>query len=468
MNKAYQLALHIFRRDLRLHDNTALIAALNAAEKVLPCFIFDKRQIERNAFKSDNCIQFMVNSLIELNLALQKKKSHLYVFYGHAEKVVDHLAGELPIEAVYINRDYTPFSIMRDNAIASVCKKNKIKFHCHADLLLHEPEDILKNNHKPYTIFTPFMHKAKELLVEKPQNNRHDNFYSKKINIVDHVILDKLSHYHNPNLLVTGGRSEALRLLKQIDKLTDYKNTRNYPAIKNGTTKLSAHNKFGTLSIREFYAKIKETFGPSHPLINELYWRDFFTHIGFHFPRVFGNAFYDRFTNIVWSKNEKHFRAWCEGTTGFPIVDAGMRELNTTGYMHNRVRMIVASFLTKDLHIDWQWGEKYFAQKLTDYDPAVNNGNWQWAASTGCDAQPYFRIFNPWLQQQKYDAECLYIKHWIPELAHMAIKAIHNPTKYIPTLSKNYPAPIVDHALQSQKAKLMYKNKKVRSPILSD
>ena len=188
-----------------------------------------------------------------------------------------------------------------------------------------------------------------------------------------------------------------------------------------------------------------------------MYWRDFFTHIAFHFPHVFGTAFHEKFQKIIWPFNQKKFTAWCEGETGFPIVDAGMRELNATGYMHNRVRMIVGSFLTKDLHIDWRLGEKYFAEKLVDYDPAVNNGNWQWVASTGCDAQPYFRIFNPWLQQQKFDAECIYIKRWVPELDNLSPKSIHNLYKLNQNGPNQYPTPIVDHAIESQKAKTFYK-----------
>jgi deoxyribodipyrimidine photo-lyase len=243
---------------------------------------------------------------------------------------------------------------------------------------------------------------------------------------------------------VKGGHEEAISLLRKIKTLENYHEIRNIPAI-NGTSKLSAHNKFGTLSIREVYSAIVHYFGQEHTLIKELYWRDFFTHIQFHFPHVLGHAFQKKFEHVKWSQNEKHFLSWCEGKTGFPIVDAGMRELNATGYMHNRVRMITACFLVKDLHIDWRWGEKYFAQKLVDYDPAVNNGNWQWAASTGCDAQPYFRIFNPWLQQKKFDPQCLYIKRWIPELVTVDVKTIHSLEKNRETIITNYPSPMINH-----------------------
>jgi deoxyribodipyrimidine photo-lyase len=439
MKKPYRLSLHVFRRDLRLQDNTALIEALQQSEQVIPCFIFDPRQIENNPYKSDACIQFMVQSLGELDRTLKEKQSKLYCFYGIAEDIIDQLLQEQQIDAVFINRDYTPFSRKRDKKIEAYCKKHGKDFHCFSDALLHEPEQILKSDGKPYTIFTPAFRYAATLPVSEPQKNLYKNYYQMPIANENTQTLNNLLLKHHANLAIRGGRDEGLTLIKNISRLTNYSETRNFPAL-NGTTKLSAHHKFGTVSIREVYTEIVNQFGKYHTLINELYWRDFFTHIGFHFPHVFGASFQQKYSGIKWSQNQKHFQAWCEGKTGFPIVDAGMRELNATGYMHNRVRMITASFLCKDLHIDWREGEKYFAQKLIDYDPAVNNGNWQWASSTGCDAQPYFRVFNPLLQQKKYDPECLYINKWIPELH-----------------SFDYPTPIVDHALESQKAKMMYK-----------
>lgn len=458
MPKTYTRVLHIFRRDLRLEDNTALIEALNLANEVIPCFIFDKRQIEQNDYKSDNAIEFMLHSLADLDAALKKKNSQLYFFYGIAEDVIAKLFQETQAQAVFINRDYTPFSRNRDHAIATLCEKNRIDFQCYADALLHEPEQVLKDNGKPYTVYTPYFRKASQFHVDTPKKNSHSNYFRGEIKTANSHYLSKLIAKHNTNILLTGGRKEALNLLKKATTLKDYKLERDIPAL-NATSLLSSHNKFGTVSIREVYSAIVEHLGKSHTLINELYWRDFFTQIGFYFPHVFKGAFHQHYDHIAWSNNEKHFRAWCEGRTGFPIVDAGMRELNTTGYMHNRVRMIVASFLTKDLHINWQWGEKYFAQKLIDYDPAVNNGNWQWAASTGCDAQPYFRIFNPWLQQQKYDPDCLYIKRWIPELNMLPAKIIHNLSSQTSLLMTNYPTPMVDHAIASQQAKLLYKTR---------
>jgi len=454
MEKMYPLALHIFRRDLRLYDNTALMEALKLSKYVIPCFIFDKRQIEDNDYKSDNCIQFMAHSLQELDNELKKKNGKLYLFYGISEEVIVKLLTQLKIKAIFINRDYTPFSKKRDEKIEKICHDFNIDFQCYADALLHEPEEVMKSNHQPYHVFTYFLKSALQLPIRVPQNKSLENYYQKSIFLEDKSVLAKLLQKNNPNIFVKGGRIEALLLLKQMKNLHNYQEIRNIPAI-HGTTQLSAHNKFGTLSIREFYYAIVKNFGKKHTLINELHWRDFFTHVAFHYPHVFGEAFYSKYKNIKWHDNEKHFRDWCKGLTGFPIVDAGMRELNTTGYMHNRVRMIVASFLTKDLHIDWRRGEKYFAQKLIDYDPAVNNGNWQWVASTGCDAQPYFRIFNPWLQQQKYDPDCLYIKRWIPELAMLTSKTIHSLNKMKNQLRINYPVAIVDHTTESQKAKIM-------------
>ncbi len=456
MTKAYDLSLHIFRRDLRLEDNSALIEALHHSKTVIPCFIFDKRQLEANPYQGDHCVAFMAQSLQELAQDLQERHGRLYFFYGIAEKVIAELLTTLPINAVYVNRDYTPFSRARDENIATACAKKGAQFHAYADALLHEPEEVLKANREPYTIFTPAFNKAKLLSVPKPRKNTATNYYVAEITGQDEHTLTKLLKKRRSSMLVKGGRKEAFDLLRSIKKLSDYADVRNIPAV-HGTTRLSAHHKFGTVSIRETYASILKQQNAHHTLINELHWRDFFTHIGFHFPRVFSGAFHEVYDHIPWSKNEAYFRAWCEGRTGFPIVDAGMRELNITGFMHNRVRMIVASFLTKDLLIDWRRGEKYFAQMLTDYDPAVNNGNWQWAASTGCDAQPYFRIFNPWLQQEKFDPDCLYIKRFIPELVHLPPKVIHRWANSSDKLLTNYPRPIVDHATQSAKAKLLYK-----------
>ncbi len=451
--KKHKLTLHVFRRDLRLDDNTALIHALENSNKVIPCFIIDKRQVKENEYKSNNALQFMIGSLKDLDNQLRKRRGKLYLFYGIAEEVIEKLVSSLEIDLVTINRDYTPFSRQRDAKIQSTLKQKNVEFSSHGDALLNEPETIHKNDLKPYTIFTPFLRKAKIIPVRKPVRNNHTNYYLKKIKIQkNHKIFNQILSQKNPNILLDGGRKEGLKLLKNLRKLSDYEKQREYPA-KDYTSHLSAHIKFGTVSIREVYHQIIKLFGESHALITELYWRDFFTHITYNFPHVIERSFYKKYDKIKWSYNKELFKSWCEGKTGFPIVDAGMKQLNTTGFMHNRVRLIAGSFLTKDLHIDWRWGEKYFAQKLVDYDPSVNNGNWQWVASTGCDAQPYFRIFNPWLQQKKYDTSCEYIKKWIHELRNLSPKEIHGLQF---NKVKKYPHPMINHSEESKIAKNMF------------
>jgi len=454
MTKKYHLALHIFRRDLRLEDNTALIRALELSVEVIPCFILDERQIVNNPYKSDNALIFMMNSLLELNSQLLKKGSRLYVFKGIAEEVVEKLLLSIQIQAVFFNRDYTPFANKRDEAIKAVCKAKGVDCNIYADALLNEPETVTKNDGTPYTVYTHYLKKARMFAVSTPVVNRYTNYYKGEVpGALSGEQLHSLVTYTNNALFLRGGRTEALTLLSAIKDLTNYKETRNYPYVK-GTSHLSAHIKFGTVSIREVFYTAKQYHADS-TFINELYWRDFFTSIAWYFPHVFGKPFYARYESLRWSDDELHFKKWKNGLTGFPIVDAGMRQLNTTGWMHNRIRMIVASFLVKDLHIDWRWGEQYFATRLIDYDPAVNNGNWQWAASTGCDAVPYFRVFNPWLQQKKYDPECIYIKHWIPELGNFTAKDIHN--WYNVDYNCDYPKPVINHKQESAITKQMYK-----------
>ncbi|MDD9952970.1 MAG: deoxyribodipyrimidine photo-lyase [Candidatus Woesearchaeota archaeon] len=439
------LTLHIFRRDLRVHDNTALRAAL-AQGTVVPCFILDERQLEENEYHSANCVQFMFDSLRELDEQLKALGGRLYLFKGIAEDVVAQLKEH--VENITFNRDYTPFSQERDAALAKLLQCTSFP-----DALLHEPEDVLKSDGQPYTVYTPFMKKARTLQVTAPQSTT-GTFHTEQLpGEVPLTVLDELLPERNEQC-IPGGRSHALAVLENIGQYLSYVDTRNFPA-QDATTHLSAHNKFGTVSVREVYHAIKDTLGEEHILINELIWRDFFTHIAFHFPHVFGGPFKKKFERVQWKNSKQAFEKWCTGTTGFPIVDAGMRELNTTGFMHNRVRMIVASFLTKDLQLDWRLGEQYFAQQLVDYDPCVNNGNWQWAASTGCDAQPWFRIFNPWLQQQKFDPACEYIKQWVPELADVPSSTIHNLAN---ETIEGYPSQMVDHKTAREATLAMFKS----------
>lgn len=446
--KKYTKALFIFRRDLRLNDNQGLRTALSESDVVIPCFILDPRQVGKtNDYRSANGIQFMIESLEDLASQLSKKKGRLYIFHGDADVVVKKLIKSEKIDAVFFNRDYTPFSIARDKAIQKACAAHDIACIESPDALLNEPEDIKTGGGKPYSIFTPFYkYCAKNNPIEKPVSLRFNNFYAKSITLAQtpKTIFKKILPHENTDILVHGGSHNGQKILHGLVKFKNYVKERDIPAL-DATTHLSAYLKFGCVSVREVADAIKTHLGAHHPLLRQLYWRDFFYHIMFHTPSVFGHAYHKKYDKLWWSKSKADFKKWCEGKTGFPIVDAGMRQLNETGYMHNRVRMIVASFLTKDLHINWQWGEKYFAQHLVDYDPALNNGNWQWSASTGADAQPYFRIFNPWTQQKKFDPHCEYIKEWLPELAKVEPKIIHTWFKDTSPEIKDYSRPMVDH-----------------------
>lgn len=449
MEKKWQRTLFIFRRDLRLDDNTGLLHALENSDEVIPAFIFTPEQIEKNPYRGDHCLQFMIESLEDLSEQLRKKGGKLYFFYGNPDEVAAHVK----VDAIIVNRDYTPYSIRRDEKIRAACKKKNIAFLSFDDALLHPIEETFKADGKPYTIFSPYFKKASKLKVPAPRANRFSNYFSGSLPSAEGAsFMRKI--FPKPEKFIGGGRGEALKILKSIGKFTKYLKERDFPA-ENGTTHLSAHLKFTTISPREAYHAIRDALGSQSGLIRSLYWRDFFTSIAYCFPHIFKGAFHKKFDHLEWSYDKKAFKRWCEGKTGFPIVDAGMREMNETGYMHNRVRMIAASFLVKDLHIDWRWGEKYFAQTLVDYDPAVNNGNWQWSASTGCDAQPYFRIFNPWAQQAKFDPECVYIKKWIPELKSIAPDVIHK--WYLEGDKSKYPHPMVDHAKEAKAALKNYK-----------
>jgi deoxyribodipyrimidine photo-lyase len=444
----FRRSLHIFRRDLRLFDNTALNQALSQSKEVLTCFILDPRQVEEHPYRSTSGLQFMLTSLKELGAELAQEGGALQILHGESSQVLTQILKEEKIEAVFFNRDYTPFSRKRDRALKELCDQQGVKIFQYGDALLQEPEAVAKKTGGPYTVYTPFMKCASQMAVREPSNLSNGQGHLASFSSARNPEKEcaKIPLVFNDKLLVKGGREEALRILSDLSPYKEFDKVRDFPALR-ATTCLSAHHKFGTVSAREVYWKVSKAFGSGHTLIRELFWRDFFTHIAFHFPHVFQGAFHPRYDKIAWENDPEKFSAWCEGRTGFPIVDAGMRELNATGFMHNRVRMIVASFLVKDLLIDWRWGERYFAQKLVDYDPAVNNGNWQWAASTGCDAQPYFRIFNPWLQQERFDEDARYIKHWVPELKSYTPKQLGELAEK-PLRIPGYPVPLVDHAEQ--------------------
>lgn len=460
MGKKYPLSLMIFRRDLRLEDNSALIQAIKKSDCVIPCFIFDPCQVEKeNSYRSMNAIQFMIESLQDLQAQLVRNRGQLYIFYGSVQDVVAQLLDLLPVQAIFVNQDYTPFSTKRDADLFDLCSKKGVAFETSFDLLLSDPATILTGQGSIYKKFTPFCKIASARAVLAVQALPKPVWYAKKIaTSCNHSTVFKkvMNGYHNKDLWVNGGRLQALVELDNLKNYKKYQTTHDVPSL--ATTNFSAHLKYGTISVRELYYAIINVLGINHPLLRQLYWRDFFTYIAMHSPTVFGRAYNQKYDALVWNNNKAVFQKWCKGQTGFPIVDAGMRQLNSTGFMHNRVRMIVASFLVKDLHIDWRWGERYFAQQLVDYDPAVNNGNWQWSASTGCDAQPYFRIFNPWLQQKKYDPDCVYIKRWVPELKNSDSKLIHSWYKPTSQIIKNYPRPIVNHAIEAAYSKKIFRS----------
>ncbi len=420
----------------------------------MPAFVLDPRQTEPHDYRSAPGLWFLRDSLESLHHDLRDQKSSLFLYQGQPHELVEEWAEQHGIEAIWVNRDYTPFSIQRDQALESACKKRGVPFHSCSDLLLNEPEDALKADGTPYTVYTPYHNRARTIPVRAPRRRPTGKGRLAKPSgsPKPEKLLASLTNGVPEYPDVHGGRSEAKKTLRRVSQLSDYADTRDLPALES-TSHLSVHLKFGTCSVREAYDAIRKKLGPEHPLLRQPYWRDFLTQIAFHFPHVFGNAFKEKYDRVAWKKDDKAFSKWADGLTGFPLVDAGMQQLNQTGFMHNRVRMVVASFLTKDLHIDWRWGERYFAQRLVDYDPCVNNGNWQWAASTGCDAQPYFRIFNPWRQQERFDPDCEYIKKWIPELQSLSPRQIH---RWEGELGIDYPAPMLDHKGAAMKAKMLF------------
>jgi deoxyribodipyrimidine photo-lyase len=461
-------SLFVFRRDLRLHDNTGLIRALRGSTEVVPAFIFDPRQTGLHPYRSGKALAFMIASLRELDDELRARGSRLFLFEGPAEKVVARLLEAGAFGAVYANRDYTPFSRRRDEAIAGACREAGAAFVETGDALLGEPGEVAKKDGSPYTVFSPFFKAARALGVRAPRENRSRNYHKGPVaGERGRDVFDRILKGGGGSLFRQGGRKEARRILGTIGRFRDYEETRDRPAL-DGTTGLSPHVKFGTISIREFAEAVRKRLGPGHPLLRQLYWRDFFTHVAFHFERVFGRPFDPAYERLSWRDDPRRLERWQEGTTGFPIVDAGMRQLDAVGFIGNRVRMICASFLVKDLHVDWREGERFFATRLEDYDPCVNNGNWQWVASTGGDAAPFFRIFNPWLQQKRFDPEAAYIKRWVPELRAADSALIHRLDRCAGRRPGGYPEPIVDHAAESVRALGIYRQaRRARAAISS-
>lgn len=410
-----------FRRDLRLKDNAALYEALNSNIPVLPIFIFDTAILDQLQDRSDKRVAFIHAAITEMQTELVTLGSTMHVFHGKPLAIFEQLLQMYAVNNIFTNHDYEAYAQERDGAVIDLLAKAGIDFKTFKDQVIFEKSEVTKDDLKPYTVFTPYSRKWKaklstDYLKPFPTEKYFKNFY-------------KQAPIHIPSLASMNFDAMDIEFpSKQLNEeiVKKYSQNRDFPALENGTSKMGVHLRFGTASIRAI-ATIAVSLNETY--LNELIWRDFYQMILWNFPKVGkGHAFKAEYEKIKWRNNEDEFKLWCEGQTGYPIVDAGMRELNTTGFMHNRVRMIVASFLTKHLLIDWRWGEAYFANKLLDFDLSANNGGWQWAAGSGCDAAPYFRVFNPYLQTEKFDKDLKYIKKWVPEFQEFS-----------------YPKPIVVH-----------------------
>jgi deoxyribodipyrimidine photo-lyase len=465
----YDVSIFIFRRDLRLSDNIGLMKALKESKVVVPVFIFTPEQLIKNKYKSDNAVQFMMESLEDLDKDLRGKNSRLFYFFGTPHGIINKLITKLDADAVYVNMDYTVYSTERDIKISEVCKKHDIELISSEDYLFHPVGSVRTGSDTVYTKFTPYFNKAKSKKVPNFTKNSRSNYYSKTKDIVGEFKGKKDKFYkYNDSIAVNGGRDNALKILRGIKQFKSYNKDRN--TLHMNTTRLSAYIKFGNVSIREVYHVFKDKLGGDNDLIKQLFWREFYFNISYYYPHTLGKLktnrnFNKKYNKVSWMNlnkatvdQKKKWTAWVEGETGYPAVDACMRELNETGYMHNRGRLIVASFLTKNLMWNWEDGEMYFSNKLIDYDPSVNNGNWQWVSSSGVDSQPYFRVFNPWTQSERFDKETIYIKHWIPELKDVPAKHIHKWNEYWEEYDDvDYPEPIVDHSKTRENAIKKYK-----------
>jgi len=427
-----EVAIFWFRRDLRLQDNAGLHAALKENKTVIPLFIFDKSILDYLEDEDDARVTFIHQEVNRLNAELKELGSTMLAIYGNPLEIFEGLVQKYTLTAVYINHDYEPYAKERDAALDSLLVKNGAKLHTFKDQVIFEKLEITKDDGLPYTVFTPYSRKWKAALNDSSLKSYPTEKY------FNHFI--KLEQQEIPTLKSMGFVASKLSFptAEASDKIIEkYHEQRDIPSIR-GTTRISLHLRFGTVSIRELARKGLQL---NEKWLNELIWRDFYQMILWNFPHVVNNAFKPNYDRIEWRNNPEEFQKWCEGKTGYPLVDAGMRELNETGFMHNRVRMVVASFLTKHLLIDWRWGEAYFARKLLDFELASNNGGWQWAAGSGCDAAPYFRVFNPTLQTEKFDPKGIYIRKWVPEFS--------NPF--------NYAKPMVDHKMARDRAIATYK-----------
>ncbi|TAK45646.1 MAG: deoxyribodipyrimidine photo-lyase [Saprospiraceae bacterium] len=416
-----KVSLFWFRRDLRLFDNPALSAALSGEWPVLPVFIFDTNILDSIEDRADRRVNFIYREAEKLKKAIEQKGGRLEIHFGSPAGVFQFLTEKYRVAAVFANTDYEPYARKRDTGIEQLLASKGIAFCTFKDHVIFEKSEILKDDGTPYTVFTPYSKKWKTALGSVPL---------KEFSLAgkwQHLLKEEPAPM--PSLESMGfqkSRFDFPNTTVENDLLEDYTKTRDFPA-RDGTSRLGLHLRFGTISIRQLVAQARSN---SETFLNELVWREFFQMILWHFPKVVSQCFKPAYETIEWRNDEVEFHAWCEGRTGYPLVDAGMRELNATGFMHNRVRMVAASFLTKHLLTDWRWGEAYFATKLLDYELASNNGNWQWAAGTGCDAAPYFRIFSPASQAKKFDPKEAYLRKWVPELE-----------------TRDYPPPIVEHQM---------------------
>ena len=427
-----------FRRDLRLEDNAGLYHALRSGKKVVPVFIFDKNILDRLEDKADARVEFIHDALQQLKQTLSGLKSNMIVAYGTPEKEWKKIFNQYGSADIFTNRDFEPYAKERDERIRNIATSKGHVFNTFKDHVIFEYDEVLKADNTPYTVFTPYSKKWRSKIDS--MGSGKSSYYLKS-----YPTKKYFKRFHQfrandiPDLKKMGFKKTTIDIpSKQVSQglIRKYEAQRNFPAVE-GTSRLGLHFRFGTISIRE---KARKAYDLSFTYVNELIWRDFYAQILAHFPHVVEGPFRKKYEFIPWRNNEKEFEAWCEGKTGYPIVDAGMRELNKTGFMHNRVRMITASFLTKHLLIDWRWGEAYFAKKLLDFDLASNNGGWQWAAGCGTDAAPYFRIFNPYTQEEKFDKKGDYRKEWIPELD-----------------TDDYPMAIVDHKFARERCLAAYK-----------
>lgn len=425
-----KLNLFWFRRDLRLIDNHGLYEALQSELPVLPIFIFDTNILDKLENKEDKRVDFIFQALEKLNEYLEKQGKSIQIFYGKPLEIYENLSQQYEIGNVFCNEDYEPYAIKRDQEIKDFLASKKINFYQFKDQVIFQKDEITKADGKPYTVYTPY---SKQWLLKF--NDQNLEFFASEKKLENLLNIEKQNiTLENIGFKKTNYLFENPKINLEI--LEKYQETRDFPTLE--TSQISVHLRFGTFSIRKLVKLASELNDNTY--LKELIWREFFMQILWHFPKVIHHSFKEKYDNIAWENNEELFQKWCEGKTGYPIVDAGMRELNETGLMHNRIRMVCASFLTKHLITDWRIGEAYFAEKLMDYDLSANNGNWQWSAGSGCDAAPYFRVFNPEEQQKKFDPKFIYIKKWVKEFGTSA-----------------YPKPIIEHKFARERALKRYK-----------